>query len=94
MGEVSPRIGPDRCLMVLKNPQQREKDWLRRFARGSDQINLLLKTGWEIEPDDRNHLTSDYGQRQHNGHTHDNPPQPQPITTVKRGPGRPPKPKP
>lgn len=73
--------------MVKKDPQRREKDWLRRFARGSQQITLLLKTGWEIEHDERNHLTSDYG---HNSKAPDTPPPAQPLN-LKRGPGRPPK---
>lgn len=52
---VNGQLGPDRCFM--------QKGKLRRFARGGGWIRILLDTGWEIVPDERNYLRGDYGQQ-------------------------------
>lgn len=55
------KLGPDRCAMVLPDPNKSESRWLERFQRGGSMIQALLNGGWKIKEDDRNHITGNYG---------------------------------
>lgn len=89
MSEIT-KIGPDRCMMMKPEEGRPERLWLGRFARGSEQIRILLAGGWVIVEDPRNHLTVDYGQGSKGNHTSLEGDISEPIgVQQRRRPGRP-----